>query len=427
MQHLLLAVLVAAAYVALASISAAVAYSPADAWTVWLPSGVVFGLLLSLQRARWPVILAGGWVGATIFAVGLGSGLLASAGYGFIEVIACGAAAFFVSRMTTLPARLDSARELVAIILGGALPLALIGAALATFWHVADGGTAGASTFRIWALSNVLGTLLVAPMVIAWSGMRAKRSGGMPMPVFVAGAVAAVLFLAVMWLLFDRPVDKRIFGSAGPTLTYIPIVFMALVGLLWGARGATVVAFIGALIAMVNTAQGEGPFAGIPGFTGDPELEVEAYALAIGLTGLLIAVLAAAQRNAVRAAREWKTRFEATIGAHRLLAYEWDPVSGRLIVTGDSVQLLGRTPVQLSTLADWLAMVAPEDRERVTAHFETRGRGALDDDVLDYTLTGADGQVVRATDDARPIRDHEGSLHRIAGIVRTAPTARAAA
>jgi integral membrane sensor domain MASE1 len=366
-------------------------------------------------------------VGATAFAMWLGSGPLASAGYGFIEVIACGAAAFFVSRMTTLPARLDSARELAAIVLGGALPLALIGGGLATFWHLADGGTTGASTFRIWALSSFIGTLLVAPMVIAWSGMRAKRSGGMPMPVFVAGAVTAALFLGVMWLLFDRPVEQRIFGSAGPTLTYIPIVFMALVGLLWGARGATVVAFFGALIAMVNTAQGEGPFAGVAGFTGDPELEVEAYALAIGLTGLLIAVLAAAQRNAVRTAREWKTRFEATIGAHRLLAYEWDPVSGRFIVTGDSVQLLGRTSAQLSTLADWLAMVAPGDRDRVTAHFETRAGGALDDDVLNYTLAGVDGQVISATDDARPIRDHDGSLHRIAGIVRTASMARTAA
>ena len=427
MQHLLLAVFVTAAYIALASISAAVAYSSADAWTVWLASGVVFGLLLSLQRARWPAILGGAWVGATAFAVGLGSEPLAAAGYGFIEVIASGAAAYFVSRLSVLPARLDNARELVAVILGGALPLALIGAALATFWHVADGGTSGAMTFRLWAISNFIGTLLVAPMMIAWAGMRLKRSGGMPMPVFIAGAAAAALFLGVMWLLFDRPVDQRFFGSVGPTLTYIPIVFMALVGLLWGTRGATLVAFLGSLIAMFNTAQGEGPFAGIPGFSGDPELEVEAYALAIALTGLLIAVLAAAQHNAVRAAREWKTRFEATIDAHRLLAYEWDPVSGRLVVTGDSMHLLGRTPVQLSTLADWLAMVAPGDRERVTAHFDARGRGALDDDVLEYTLTGADGQVVKATDDARPIRDHEGSLHRVAGIVRTATTARATA
>ncbi len=216
-------------------------------------------------------------------------------------------------------------------------------------------------------LSNFIGTLLVAPLVIAWSQFRVRRSGGMTMPVFAAGAVACALFLVSM----RDPVrrtggDRASAGSVGRALTYVPIVFMALVALLWGTRGATLAAFAGALIAMVNTAQGEGPFAGVEGFLGDPELEVEGYALAIALTGLLIAVLAAAQRNAVRAAREWQTRFEAAIGAHRLLAYEWDPASGRMVGhrrRGRAGRRAGRE--RIATLADWLALVAADDRERV--------------------------------------------------------------
>jgi hypothetical protein len=258
-------------------------------------------------------------------------------------------------------------------------------------------------------------------MMIAWSHIKLRRSGGMPMPVFAAGAVAAALFLGSIWLLFDRPVDQRFFGSIGPTLTYVPIVFMALVALLWGTQGATLAAFVGALIAIFNTAQGEGPFAGIEGIIGEPELEVEAYALAIALTGLLIAVLAAAQRNAMRAARDWQTRFEATIGAHRLHAYEWDPVSGRMVVTGDVPQLLGHAPTTLASLADWLALVAPEDRGRVAKHFDTRARGDGDADVINYDMIGTDGATVTVTDEARPIRDHDGGLHRLAGIVRVGP------
>lgn len=421
MQHLLLAVFVAVGYFALGKVSAAVAYSPADAWTVWLASGVVFGMLLALPRARWPGILVGAAVGATAFSLTLGSGPFESVGYGAIEVIASGIAAFIVSRLTPLPARLDSPRELAAVIVGGALPLGLLGAALATAWHVAAGGNEGASTFRVWVLSNFIGTLLVAPMLIAWSHVKLRRSGGMRMPVFAAGAVAAALFLGSMWLLFDRPVDQRFFGSVGPTLTYVPIVFMALLALLWGTQGATLAAFVGALIAVFNTAQGEGPFAGIEGIIGEPELEVEAYALAIALTGLLIAVLAAAQRNAMRAARDWQTRFEATIGAHRLHAYEWDPVSGKMVITGDVPQLLGRTPTNLASLADWLALVAPQDRGRVAKHFDARARGDVDADVIHYEMTGTDGATITVSDEARPIRDHDGSLHRLAGIVRIGP------
>src|SRR4030095_11458422 len=123
--------------------------------------------------------------------------------------------------------------------------------------------------------------------------------------------------------------DERFGGSVGESLTYVPIVFMALLALLWGTRGATLVAFLGALIAMVNTAQGQGTSAVVEGFLGEANVEVEGYALAIALTGLMISTLEASQRLAMLAARDWQTRFEATIGAHRLLAYEWDRARGR--------------------------------------------------------------------------------------------------
>ena len=73
---------------------------------------------------------------------------------------------------------------------------------------------------------------------------------------------------------------------------------------------------------------------------------MQGYTATIALTGLLVAVLAAAQRNAMRAARDWRTRFEAAIGAHRLLAYEWDPASGAFVVTGDTAALVGVPPAR---------------------------------------------------------------------------------
>lgn len=426
MQPLLLAAAVAVAYFALASVSQLVAYSPEDAWTVWLASGVVLGGLLACPRTRWVALLAGGFVGATAFAAWIGSGVLEAVGYGAIEVIATAIAAFVVARLIAIPARLEGPRELAALILGGAVPLALVGALLATAWHVAAGGTAAGPTFRVWALSNLIGTLLVAPMIVAWSRFRLRRSGGMTMPTFVGGAIACALFLGVLWLLFDAPADTRFGGSVGAGLTYLPIVFMALVALLWGTRGATLAAFVGALIAILNTAQGEGPFAGVEGFLGEAELEVEGYAVAIAMTGLLIAVLAASQRTAMQAARDWQTRFEATIGAHRLLAYEWDPVSGAMVVTGDSQQSLGVAPAKLATLADWVALVTPEDRDAVRARFEQRAQGTGAADAFTYRVAAGGALPVDANDEARAIRDHDGALHRIVGIVRLGAPADAA-
>jgi integral membrane sensor domain MASE1 len=417
-HHFIIVAVVAVAYMALAVVARLIAYSPADAWTVWLSSGFVVGALLVQPRARWAAIFAGGFIGAAAFAVSLGSDVVEAAGYGCVEVLACGIAVLIVSRVVELPMDLERPRDLAAVILGGALPLALTGAALATTWHVAAGGSEAVHTFRVWAISNFIGTLLVAPLVIAWSRFRLHRSGGMTMPTFVGGAIACVLFLALTWFIFDAPPDTRFGGSLGASLTYLPIIFMALVALLWGTRGATLAALAGALIAVTNTAQGEGPFAGLEGFLGEAELEVEGYALAIAMTGLLIAVLAAAQRKAMRAARDWQTRFEATIGAHRLLAYEWDPESGRMIVTGDSAQLVGAAPSRLATLADWLAKVRPEDRDAVARRFDERAQGMGAADVLEYRVAAGDSGSLDASDEARAIRDHDGALHRVVGIVR---------
>jgi integral membrane sensor domain MASE1 len=426
-QHIIMAVVVAVGYVALACVSSDVAYSKADAWTVWLASGLVLGLLLARPRAQWPAILAGGFAGAAAFDLWLGGGIGEALGYGVIEAVAAATGAFVASRVTALPIRLDSPRSVVAVVLGGALPLALCGAAIATAWHVAGSGGQAVSTFRVWALSNFIGSLLVAPMIISWSQFKARRSGGLPMINFIGGAIACVLFLGSLWLLFDAREGTRFTGSVGQSLTYIPIVFMALTALLWGTRGATLAAFLGALLAILNTAQGEGPFAGVEGFLGEAELEVQGYAVAIAMTGLLIAVLDVAQRTAMRAARDWQTRFEATIGAHRLLAYEWDPASGRIVVTGDSAQLVGVPPAALASLADWAALIAPADRDRVMAHFDERVRLDGTVDALDYLVKGPGGQVYAATDEARAIRDHDGVLHRIVAIVRVAATGAAPA
>jgi integral membrane sensor domain MASE1 len=421
-RHILVVVFVAIAYLTLAGMSAALAYSPADAWTVWLASGLTLGVLLARPRDGWAAVLAGAFVAATIFALLLGSAPLDAVGYGLIEIATAVAGAWLASRYMGLPARLEHPRDLAALLSGGVLVLALSGAFVAAVWNVASGGEAGLLTFRVWAIANVVGALLVAPLVIAWAQFRPKRSGGLPMAGFIAGALATALFLASIQLLFSAGTGTDLGGAAGRGPTYLPIMFMALLALLWGVRGATLVGFAGAVVALYYTAQGRGPFAHVQGFLGDPELEVQGYASAIALTGLLIAVLGAAQQNAMRAARDWQTRFESAIGAHRLLAYEWDPASGRFAVTGDAPDLLGVAPGRLTTLAEWMALVSPEERERVGARFDQRANGDGASDTIVYLVSGPGGPMA-VSDEARAIRDHDGALHRVVGIVRVSAPA----
>lgn len=418
MRHVLVVVLVAIGYLVLAGASAKLAYSPADAWTVWLASGLTLGLLLATTRDRWPPILAGAFIGAAIFELLLGASAIDAVGYGAIEIATASAGAWLASRFVGSPARLERPSDLAALLLGGVLLLALSGAFIAALWNVASGGELGRATFRVWAISNAIGALLVAPLVIAWAQFRPKRSGGLTMTGFIAGAVTSALFLASIQLLFSVGARADLGGVAGKGPTYLPIMFMALIALLWGLRGATLAAFVGAIVAIHYTSIDRGPFAHVQGFLGDAELEVQGYATVIALTGLLVAVLEAGQRNAMRAARDWQTRFESAIGAHRLIAYEWDPASGRFAVTGDAAALLGMSPARLATLADWLALVAADERDRVGARFDERAGGTGASDTLAYFIAGPGGIPLAVSDEARAIRDHDGALHRVVGIVR---------
>jgi len=411
-------VVVAVAYVALGGASAYFAYSDQDAWGVWLPSGFALGLLFVRARSDWMPVLAGAFVGAIIFEPLVGSTLLDSLGYALIEVVVTFAGGAVAALISPPPLRFMSSRDVGAIVAGAAV-LALIGAEIVGLWGGLAGMPDGWRTFRVWLVGNFVGMLLVAPFVASWAQLRLKRSGGLTMSSFAGGAVACALFLICLYALFSAHPDARSLRSFAVGLTYLPLVFFVLVALLWGTRGATLAALVGALIAIAQTVRGLGPFVGRDGLFDDSMLHAQGYAAALAMTALLVATLAAGQRVAASRAREWKTRFEAAIAAHGLIAYEWAPESGELVVSGDTIDLVGQPAQKLATLADWLACVAPQDRDAVAARFGERGAGGAAD-TMHYSVSGPSGTST-VIDEARAIHDHDGDLHRIVGIVRATP------
>lgn len=392
---------------------------PAHPPDVWVVGGLVLGLLLAVAAPARTHVLAGAGLAAVAGSWLRGAGPVDAVVAAVVTLAAPGLAAWIV-RTLAPTFRLTTPRELAILVFAGLPALALGVAILGLAWQVARGGTWTAPGNVGWLTGTFVGGLLVAPLVISWSQFRAKRSGGLPMPAFAAGAVACALYLGTLVVLFDAVVEHRFGGTVGIALTYLPLLFLAPIALLWGIRGVTLATLVGAAIAIVNTHQGEGPFAAIEAFPGEARYEVQAYLAATALLGLLIAALVEAQLRAADAAKDWRIRFEAAIGAHRMLAYEWDPVTGRFVLTGDARLGLGPAGARVATLADWLGLVVADERERVGAEFDRRASGAGAAPPLTYLMSGPDGTLV-ATDDARVIRDHDDAVHRIAGIVRFAP------
>jgi integral membrane sensor domain MASE1 len=411
-------IVVAVAYLALGAFAAFFAYSKQDAWGVWPASGFALGLLFVRARSNWMPVLAGAFLGALIFEPLVGSSLLDSLGYAVIEVVVTFAGGAVASQLSPPPLRFVSPRDVGAAV-AGAFVLALTGAVIVGLWGNLAGSSDPWRTFRVWLIGNFVGMLLVAPFVASWAQFRLKRSGGLTMSSFAGGAVACALFLICLYLLFSAHPESRFLHSFALGLTYLPFVFFVLVALLWGARGATLAALIGALIAIAQTMRGLGPFIDRDGLFGDAELNAQGYAVALAMTGLLVATLVEGQRVAASRAREWKTRFEAAIGAHGMIAYDWAPESGALVVSGDTTKLIGVPAQKVATLADWLACVAPQDRDAVAARFGERGTGGAAD-TMRYAVSGPSGTST-VIDEACAIRDHDGELHRIVGIVRVTP------
>ena len=99
-------VVVAVAYLALGAFSAFFAYSDQGAWSVWLASGLVLGLVLGRVRSDWMPVLAGAFLGALIFEPLVGSSWGESFGYALIEVLVTVVARFMSPRRTTAVNRL---------------------------------------------------------------------------------------------------------------------------------------------------------------------------------------------------------------------------------------------------------------------------------------------------------------------------------
>ena len=145
---------------------------------MWPASGLVLGLLLSCRRERWSALLAGAALGAAAFSFLLGNlSPLDAIGYAAIEVLTAFAGACVFLWLAPAPTRLESPRELAALVVA-ALAVSLIGALLAAVWSLTAGTDPPARTFRVWMLANMLGLLVVAPLVITWADFRQAPPAG---------------------------------------------------------------------------------------------------------------------------------------------------------------------------------------------------------------------------------------------------------
>ena len=267
------------------------------------------------------------------------------------------------------------------------------------------------------AFSTVLGILLLVPVIVNFKDFSVRRSGGMPVRLFLTGTIMFTLFITTVLTVFSEGAQDR-FGAVAPTLAYLPMPFLVLASMSWGPRGGSVAALVGAMVVVWLTANGKGPFVISEGFAGESVIEVQAYVSIWAALLLVGQALDSDRRAALIMAREWQLRYERTLVANGVASVEFDAVSGAA-VWGDSADtVLGPEVGQIRNISDWLDIVNLADRALVRAEWDAMISGRRNASAASYDIH-LDDRDLQVQTRLAPVRGPDGSVERVACLLQT--------
>ena len=308
---------------------------------IWPASGLALAVLLLFGTRYWPAV----FIGAFLVNVHAGASLPVSALIGAGNSLEALIAVTLIRRFLGSDFHLDRVRDVVGLIVLGAIAGTLAGASVGTaaLW---GGDVAGATrvseVWLHWWVGDMVGVLVVTPFVLAF-GERTERSRGLQV-------VEAALLLVTAAAL-----SGMIFGPRFMPLGHTSLTFLLLPAVVWAAlrfeaRGATATSLLVAAAATLGTLRGMGPFAAVPF-----EESVLLLALFIGVVSMTGLVLAAsiAESNTTSGLREG---LEA-------LRRVFDVMPVGVSIADRSGRIIGTNPASERIGVDTLAGPAPHARD----------------------------------------------------------------
>lgn len=277
----------AVAYAAVAMFGLGYAVVGSSVTLVWAPSGIALaGVLLYGRRMAWGIAL-----GAFVANAATGIGLLPSLSVAVGNTAEALVGAWLLQRLACFDAALRTRRDVFAFIILAAgistMVSASIGSLTLLMAQAVPADQLG-TAWLIWWLGDMMGVLVVAPVLLAWKHRVVARPSLRELLEALA-LIAALLF-----------VSHRIFGAPAPMMNGHYMASLAVCPfVIWGAvrfrlSGASGVTVLISILAVWGTARGTGPFAG--GEVLDSMMRWCAFAIVAAITGLLLAALVSEQR-----------------------------------------------------------------------------------------------------------------------------------
>jgi PAS domain S-box-containing protein len=279
---------------------------------VWPAYGIALSSILLYGYRVWIGVAVGAFLVAFLSPVSH----LAAAGQAAGATVAALTGAFLLHRVVDFHASLSRLRDALGLIVFGAFGSAMVSASVGVSSLQATHAKAyfgAGSAWVIYWLGDSTGVLLVTPLVLTLPSLLRIRFRAS------IGELAALLtfLIATCFVLFGRLSSIRVKFDV---LAFAVLPFVMWAAIKFGTAGASLSVLVTATIATLETAYGQGPFAGNTPFTNAVLLDVFFSVLAV--SGLTLSAVIAERDQAARKLTEEKLREykNAVEGAEEMIA-----------------------------------------------------------------------------------------------------------
>jgi signal transduction histidine kinase len=224
------------------------------ATVVWPPSGLALAALLIFGLDLWPGVFIGAFLANLI----TGAPAPVAMGIALGNTLEPVLAVYALRRIAGFRISLERLVDVTGLIIFAAALSTLVSATIGVTSLYLGGVVASPQlpeTWRAWWLGDLIGDLLVAPVLLVWaSGDRATLSRRRRLEALALG----ISVVAVSLLVFAGRGGATPTGKFAQAYMFFPFLIWA--ALRFGQRGAVSIAFIVSVIAVWGTAMGHGPF-----------------------------------------------------------------------------------------------------------------------------------------------------------------------
>jgi len=344
-----------AVYVASAKMGLTLAFVAEQVTVVWPATGIALCAVLLFGYRIWPFIALGAFIANVTTNTPAATSLGIAAG-NTLEAIA---GAYLLKRAVDFRPSLGRFRDVFGLIVIGAGISTIVSAT----WGVTSLCVSGmqpwgrfGSLWFVWYLVDAMGNLLVAPLVLTLSATesrsRLRGRGLAELPLFIAllGVVDLFIFAGQTLGLEHHPPDYAVF----PLLIWAALRF--------GPAGTAITTFITALVAVLGTVHGFGPFNG--GSTNQDLIALQLFMSVAAATGLIMAASHSERDAAVTALHRSEERYKSLVLASSQVVWSTstpgevveDLPTWRAFTGQTKEEMMGR---------GWLRMLHPDEIQAV--------------------------------------------------------------